>query len=225
MTLKFLAVTSVPRLFWSAPEPFTLRPGLVPLGFLLTGLFLFGIGEALLVSAGLGVSPWTVFAQGLMMVTGWSLGFATLVLSVLVLALWFPLRQMPGIGTIANLLMIAAVLQFVLPLLPIPNNLPLQLATCVAGVLMTGIGGAIYLIANLGPGPRDGLMTGLQRVTGRPIAHVRSSIEVSVVCIGWLLGGTAGLGTLLFAFGIGPCVALGLHIAQQLFPPVTNIQQ
>ena len=224
MTLKFLAVTSVPRLFWSAREPFTLRPGLVPLGFLLAGLVLFGLGEALLVSAGLGVSPWTVFAQGLMLVTGWSLGFATLILSMLVLALWIPLRQVPGIGTIANALMIAAVLQFVLPLLPVPDNLPSQLATCVAGVLITGVGGAIYLIANLGPGPRDGLMTGLQRITRRPIAHVRSCIEVSVVCIGWLLGGTAGLGTILFAFGIGPCVALALYIAQHLFPPHANDQ-
>lgn len=218
MTLKFLAVTSVPRLFWSSPEAFTLKPGFVPLIFLVIGLILFGSGEALLVSAGLGVSPWTVFAQGVTLHTGWSLGFATLVISVLVLALWYPLRQTPGVGTIANVLIIAAVLQFVLPVLPLPESLVWQLATCVAGVLITGFGGAIYLIANLGPGPRDGLMTGLQRTTKFPIAHVRSSIEVSVVGIGWLLGGTAGLGTVLFAFGIGPCIALSLHLAQRHFP-------
>lgn len=218
MTLKFLAVTSVPRLFWSSPETFTLKPGIVPMIFLLFGLVLFGVGEALLVSAGLGVSPWTVFAQGLTLHTGWSLGFATLITSVLVLALWYPLRQVPGIGTIANVLVIAAVFQFMLPVLPIPANLPWQLAACVGGVLITGVGGAIYLIANLGPGPRDGLMTGLQRATNLPIAHVRSSIEVSVVGIGWLLGGTVGLGTVLFAFGIGPSVAMALHVSQRLFP-------
>ena len=218
MALKFLSVTSVPRLFWSSSETFTLKPGYVPLLFLIVGLILFGLGEALLVSAGLGVSPWTVFAQGVTLHTDWSLGFATLVISMLVLALWLPLRQVPGIGTIANVLVIAAVLQFVLPVLPVPQSIFWQLLTCVAGVLITGIGGAIYLIANLGPGPRDGLMTGLQRVTTFPIAHVRSSIEVSVVGIGWLLGGTAGLGTVLFAFGIGPCVALSLYLAQHFFP-------
>ncbi len=186
--------------------------------YLLLGLGLFGLGEALLVSAGLGVSPWTVFAEGVTLRTNWSLGFATLVISLLVLALWIPLRQVPGIGTIANAIVIAAVLQFVLPMLPVPRTLPWQLATCVSGVLITGIGGAIYLIANLGPGPRDGLMTGLQRVTGYPIAGVRSALEVSVVGIGWLLGGTAGLGTVLFAFGIGPSVACALHLAARVFP-------
>lgn len=217
-TLSFLSVKTIPRLFWSSPAPFTLKPPRVSLLYLLLGLGLFGLGEALLVSAGLGVSPWTVFAEGVTLRTNWSLGFATLVISLLVLALWIPLRQVPGIGTIANAIVIAAVLQFVLPMLPVPRTLPWQLATCVSGVLITGIGGAIYLIANLGPGPRDGLMTGLQRVTGYPIAGVRSALEVSVVGIGWLLGGTAGLGTVLFAFGIGPSVACALHLAARVFP-------
>ena len=218
MALKFLTITSVPILFWSSPKAFTLRPGLVPLLFLIAGLCLFGLGETLLVSAGLGVSPWTVFAQGLTLHTAWSLGFATLVISLLVLALWLPLKQTPGIGTIANTLIIAAVIQFALPMIPVPDQLIWQLAMCVAGVLLNGVGGAIYLIANLGPGPRDGLMTGLQRATGFPIAPVRSTIEVSVVGIGFFLGGTAGLGTVLFAFGIGPSVAAALYFAARVFP-------
>ena len=221
--LKCLKVKSIPRLFWSSPEAFTLKPGLLPLLFLGLGLFVFGLGEALLVSAGVGVSPWTVFAQGLTLHTGWSLGFATLIISLLVLALWIPLKQVPGIGTVANAIIVAAVLQYLLPVLPVPDTMLWQLVMCVAGVLITGVGGAIYLIANLGPGPRDGLMTGLQRVTGYSIAPVRSSIEVSVVCIGWLLGGTAGLGTVLFAFGIGPSVAIALYLAEQIFSKSTDV--
>ena len=171
----------------------------------------------MLVAAAVGVSPWTVFAEGLTLVTGWSLGFATLIISLTVLALWVPLRQTPGMGTIANVIVIAAVFQFLLPLLPAPQSLFWKLVMCVSGILTTGIGGAIYLIANLGPGPRDGLMTGMQRMTGLPIAPVRSAIEITVVAIGWSLGGTAGLGTVLFAFGIGPSVACGLYVSQRLF--------
>lgn len=217
MAPKFLSVKSVPRLFWSSPQTFTYKPKVVSVAFLLFGLFLFGLGEALLITAGLGVSPWTVFAQGITVHVNWSIGFATLVISSLVLALWIPLKQTPGVGTIANILIIAAVLEFVLPVMPLPQTLTWQLITCVAGVLVTGVGGAIYLIANLGPGPRDGLMTGLQRLTDKPIANIRSAIEISVVCLGWMLGGTVGLGTVLFAFGIGPSVAYSMYLATILF--------
>ena len=171
----------------------------------------------MLVTAAIGVSPWTVFAEGITLITNWSLGFSTLFISLTVLALWIPLKQAPGLGTIANTVVIAAVFQFVLPLLPTPETLVWKLTLCISGVLVTGVGGAIYLIANLGPGPRDGLMTGLQRVTGFPIAPVRSAIEITVVGIGWGLGGTAGLGTVLFAFGIGPSVACALYMAQRMF--------
>lgn len=217
--MKLLSVKSVPVLSWSSPKALTLRPRLVSLLFLIFGLTIFGLGEAFLIAAGVGVSPWTVFAEGLTNVTGWSIGLATFVISVSVLVLWIPLKQTPGIGTILNALIIALVLEYLLPFLPRFDNLAAKIAFAALGVVITGLGGAIYLIANLGPGPRDGLMTGLQSVTGLPIATVRTGLEISVVVIGWLLGGTVGLGTVLFAFGIGPSVALGMLALQNIFGP------
>ena len=191
-----------------------MKPPLASVVFLVIGLVVFGLGEALLVTAGVGVSPWTVFAEGVTNVTGWSLGFATFVISVSVLILWIPLRQIPGIGTILNAIIIALVLEFLLPYLPRFETYLANAALALAGVLVTGFGGAIYLVANLGPGPRDGLMTGLQRVTRLPIALVRTLIELSVIAIGWTLGGTLGLGTVFFALGIGPSMAIGMQILQ-----------
>jgi hypothetical protein len=182
--------------------------------FLIIGLVVFGLGEALLITAGVGVSPWTMFAQGVTNVTGFSLGFATFVISAIVLILWIPLKQTPGIGTILNAIIIALVLEYVLPFLPIFETYVANVVMALVGVLVTGFGGAIYLVANLGPGPRDGLMTGLQAVTHRPIALVRMSIELTVVVIGWALGGTLGLGTIFFALGIGPAMAIGMQILQ-----------
>ena len=215
--LRFLKIKTVPTLFWSAPDPLTLCPPVMSLVLLVIGLVTFGLGEALLIASGAGVSPWTVFAQGVSLHAGWSIGFATFVISALVLLLWIPLRQKPGMGTILNIIIISVVLDVALPFLPRFDSLGLRLAEAAAGVVVTGIGGGIYLVANLGPGPRDGLMTGLQRVTGFPIAHVRGAIEVSVVIIGWLLGGVVGAGTLLFAFGIGPCVAASMSFLQLCF--------
>lgn len=212
MIFDFLRVKAVPQLFWSSPRVLTVRPPLISVVFLVCGLVLFGLGEAFLVAAGLGVSPWTVLAQGVVLQTGLSLGWATFWISAAVLALWLPLRQVPGLGTVLNAVIIALVLGWVVPHLPRFPDLISQIAYIVVGVLTTGLGGAIYLIANLGPGPRDGLMTGLQRITGLPIAWVRSGLEISVVVAGVLLGGVFGLGTLLFAFGIGPAVALGLFL-------------
>jgi len=191
-----------------------MKPPLASVVFLAIGLVVFGLGEALLVTAGVGVSPWTVFAEGATNVTGWSLGFATFVISVSVLILWIPLRQIPGIGTILNAIIIALVLEFLLPYLPRFETYLANAALALVGVLVTGFGGAIYLVANLGPGPRDGLMTGLQRVTRLPIALVRTLIELSVIAIGWTLGGTLGLGTVFFALGIGPAMAIGMQILQ-----------
>lgn len=185
---------------------------------LVLGLFLFGLGEALLVAAGVGVSPWTVFAQGVTHQTSWSLGWATFVISVAVLLLWIPLKRIPGLGTVLNTIIVALVLQYALPYLPHPDNTLVSFLQAAAGVLITGAGGAIYLIANLGPGPRDGLMTGLQELTSLPIAQVRAALEISVVAMGWMLGGSVGIGTLMFAFGIGPSLALGLHAAGKYFP-------
>ena len=214
---KFLSVKAVPSLFWSSPKALTLTPPLVSVFFLVIGLILFGLGEALLVAAGVGVSPWTVLAQGIMQVTDWSIGFATFFTSVVVLFLWVPLRQMPGIGTVLNAVIISLVLEFVLPFLPTFDHFLLKLAEATLGVLVTGFGGGLYLIANLGPGPRDGLMTGLQKVTDIPIAWVRSGIELTVIAAGWALGGTVGLGTVLFALGIGPSVAASMYGLKSLF--------
>lgn len=215
MNFDFLKTKDVPILGFSSPVRLTFRPPLRSFVALVMGLFVFGLGEACLVAAGIGVSPWTVFAQGLMVQTGWTLGWATFVISAGVLALWWPLKQVPGIGTVMNAVIIAAVLEFVLPWLPHPNHPALQIPYALLGVMVTGLGGAIYLIANLGPGPRDGLMTGLQQATGQPIARVRSGLEVSVVVLGVLLGGTFGIGTLLFAFGIGPALALWLYLGRR----------
>ena len=208
---------AVPKLFWSSPNALTIRPPITSVVVLIFGLLLFGLGEALLIASGVGVSPWTVFAQGVTNVTGWSVGFATLVVSICVLLLWIPLRQTPGLGTILNIIIIALVLDNALPYLPKFDQLGLKVVEGIVGVIITGFGGALYLIANLGPGPRDGLMTGLQSRTNLPIAWVRSAIELSVVAFGWSLGGIVGVGTLLFAFGIGPSVAVFLYGLQCAF--------
>ena len=219
---EFLRVRSVPTLFWTSPARLTLFPAPVSALFLVLGLIIFGLGEALLVAASSGVSPWTVLAQGVVVQTGWSLGFATLIISFSVLALWIPLRQVPGLGTILNALIIAAVLEYALPWIPTPSNGISGLLLAMTGVVITGLGGAIYLIANLGPGPRDGLMTGINEKTGWPIAGIRSGLEVFVVVLGVALGGQFGVGTLLFALGIGPAVALGLHLCKRLFGSFTQ---
>jgi uncharacterized membrane protein YczE len=184
---------------------------------LVVGLVIFGIGEALMIASSVGVSPWTVLAQGITNITGWSVGLATFVVSFIVLLVWVPLRQTPGIGTVLNIIIISVVLDLALPFLPQFESLTLRVAEAAVGVIVTGIGGGIYLIANLGPGPRDGLMTGLQRLTGFPIAGVRSAIEISAVLLGWLLGGVVGVGTILYAFGIGPCVAASMYMLLKAF--------
>ena len=215
--MRFLKIKSVPTLFWSAPKPLTVKPPLVSLMMLIIGLILFGLGEALLIASGAGVSPWTVFAQGFSKVTNWSIGLSTFTISFFVLLFWVPLRQTPGVGTVLNIIIISLVLDLSAPNLPVFETSAMRLAEAALGVIITGFGGGIYLIANLGPGPRDGLMTGLQRQTGRPLATVRSVIEISVVMLGWSLGGVVGLGTLMFAFGIGPCVATSMLFLQFCF--------
>ena len=213
---KFLSVKSVPKLFWSSPKALTISPPPISVLFLVIGLVLFGLGEALLVASGAGVSPWTVLAQGLNQVTSWSIGYSTFIISLIVLFCWIPLKQVPGIGTILNAIIIALVFEYILPILPTFENPLLKIAEAILGVLVTGFGGALYLIANLGPGPRDGLMTGLQKLTNFPIAWVRSGIEITVIFIGWNLGGIVGIGTIIFAFGIGPAVALSMHMLEKI---------
>ena len=217
LKLRFLSVKKVPTLSWSSPKALTIRPPIKSLLILIAGLIIFGFGEALLIASGVGVSPWTVLAQGITNITGWSIGFATFMTSLFVLICWVPLKQKPGVGTVLNAIIIALVLDYFLPYLPTFDNLALRIVEASIGVLVTGFGGGIYLIANLGPGPRDGLMTGLQRMTNYPIAWVRSGIEVTAIATGWSLGGSVGIGTVLFALGIGPSVAASMYGLNSIF--------
>ena len=214
---QIFTIKEVPSVKWSSELPLNMRPKLKTLLMLIVGLFLFGLGEAILISSGLGVSPWTVLAQGLALNLEISIGMATFIVSIVILVLWIPLKQTPGIGTVLNAIIIASAIDLTLPYLPVPEIFLLKLAQACIGIMIVGIGSGIYLISNLGPGPRDGLMIGLQKVTNLPVAAVRAFLEISVVSIGWYLGGTVGVGTLLFAFGIGPCVALGLFLVDKIF--------
>ena len=213
----FKLIKNIPKNSWSSKEPLNFKPKIKTVLFLIFGLFLFGLGETLLLASHAGVSPWTVLAEGISIYTSISVGWSTFWMSLSVLLLWIPLKQKPGIGTILNAIIIALVLDYTLPYLPNPENYGFKVLQVIIGVLITGLGSGFYLISNLGPGPRDGLMTGVQRITGKPIALVRGTIEVSVVFFGWLLGGTAGLGTIIFALGIGPAVALGIYFVSKNF--------
>ena len=212
LMFDFVKIGEVPKTSWSSEKALNFKPKLITLAALIIGLFLFGLGEALLVTSQMGVSPWTALAQGLSNVTESGLGLATFIISVFVLLLWIPLKQRPGIGTILNAIIISLTLHYAIPFMPIFEQNILRIVQAILGVFVTGLGGGIYLIANLGPGARDGLMTGMQRITNFPIAWVRSSIEIMVLTVGWLLGGVIGLGTIIFALGIGPCLAISLTI-------------
>ncbi|WP_293466966.1 hypothetical protein [Phenylobacterium sp.] len=173
---------------------------------LLLGLSLYGASMALMVRAGLGLDPWDVFHQGLAGRVGLSIGLVVNIVGAGVLLLWIPLRQWPGIGTIANVLVIGTAMDLSLLVLPDLDGLPVRGAGLALAVVANGVAGALYIGAGLGPGPRDGLMTGLARRTGWPIRRVRTGIELTVLAAGWLLGGTLGVGTVLYAFAIGPLV-------------------
>lgn len=217
MTLDIFKVRRVPVVDWSSETPLTMTPRVVTLFWLILGLIVFGLGEAVMIAANAGVSPWTVLAQGIGVTFEISIGTATLLVGVAVLLLWIPLRRMPGIGTILNIIIIAGVLEYALPYMPVATTLTERIGGAVIGVLIVGVGSGFYLVANLGPGPRDGLMTGLQQVTNAPIAWVRLSIEVTVTAIGWGLGGVVGLGTVLFAVGVGPAVSVALYLVAFVF--------
>ena len=213
----FLKIKKIPKVKWSSEKPFNFRPKFSTFFFLCFGLSLFGLGEGLLIVSFTGASPWSVLAQGISLNVNLSIGTITLLISIAVLILWIPLGQKPGMGTIFNALIIAIMIDLCIKYVPTPSNYIHQLLLAVISVIMVGIGGGIYLVSNLGAGPRDGLMIGLQKLTNFPIAVVRGTLEISVVSIGWYLGGTVGVGTLLFAFGIGPCVALGLYLVDKTF--------
>ena len=213
----FLKIKKIPKVNWSSDKPYNFRPKFPTFFFLCFGLTLFGLGEGLLIVSFTGASPWSVLAQGLSININLSIGTITLLISVVVLILWIPLGLKPGMGTIFNALIIAFMIDLCIKFVPTPTNYINQLLLAVLSVLAVGIGAGIYLISNLGAGPRDGLMIGLQKLTNLPISVVRGTLEISVVSIGWYLGGKVGIGTLLFAFGIGPCVALGLYLVDRIF--------
>ena len=213
----FLKIKKIPKVKWSSEKPFNFKPKFSTFFFLCFGLSIFGLGEGLLIVSFTGASPLSVLAQGISLNVNLSIGTITLLISIAVLILWIPLGQKPGMGTIFNALIIAIMIDLCIKYVPTPSNYIHQLLLAIISVIMVGIGGGIYLVSNLGAGPRDGLMIGLQKLTNFPIAVVRATLEISVVSIGWYLGGTVGVGTLLFAFGIGPCVALGLYLVDKTF--------
>ena len=213
----FLTIKKIPKTSWSSKKPLNLKPKFWTFLYLCLGLALFGLGEGLLIVSFTGASPWSVLAQGISLNVNLSIGTITLFISLGVLLFWLPLKQKPGIGTILNALIIAMMIDICIKFVPTPENYISQLILAIVAVFTVGFGGGIYLVANLGAGPRDGLMVGLQKKTNMPIAAVRAFLEISVVTVGWYLGGTVGLGTLLFAFGIGPAVALGLFLTEKIF--------
>ncbi|MDA9669296.1 hypothetical protein N9T58_00820 [bacterium] len=213
----FLKIKNIPKVSWSSDKPLNLKPKFSTSFFLCFGLIIFGLGEGLLIVSASGASPWSVLAQGLFLNIGFSIGLITIFISIAVLFLWYPLKQKPGIGTILNALIIGLIIDVCIRYVPTPEYYINQVLLGAIAVVTVGLGGGIYLVANLGPGPRDGLMIGLQKKTNLPIAVVRAFLEISVMSIGWYLGGTVGIGTLLFAFGIGPCVALSLFLVGKTF--------
>ena len=208
----FLTIKKIPKVSWSSKKPLNLKPKLTTFLFLCFGLSLFGIGEGLLLVSYIRASPWSVFAQGISLHVDYSIGLITFFTSLVVILLWVFLSQKPGIGTILNAVIIAIMIDVCLKYIQTPDHIVAKFLLGFFAVIIVGIGSGFYLIANLGPGPRDGLMTGLQAKTKLPIAVVRGFLEITVVSIGWYLGGTVGFGTLIFAFGVGPAVAFGLYV-------------
>ena len=191
---------------------------------LFIGLVLYGATMALMLRAALGLDPWDVFHQGLAEQFGLSIGKVVNLVGLVVLLLWVPLKQRPGVGTVANVILIGTAMDMTLAVLPPIEGLALQIAALVVSVVANGIAGALYIGAGLGPGPRDGLMTGLARRTGWSLRIVRTGIELTVLGLGWLLGGTVGVGTLLYAFTIGPLVQVFLPMVT-IRDPKSNTQE
>jgi uncharacterized membrane protein YczE len=202
---------TIPHTSWTAKSRWSLTPKTLMVLFI--GLALFGIGEALLIQSTIGNSPWSVFAQGLSLQTPLSIGQSTAVTSVAVLALWIPLKERPGFGTLANIAVISVFIQIGVDHIPlVESNFALQLFYVLIGIGLVGLGSAIYITCGLGPGPRDGLMTSLHKKTGVRIARVRLSIEICVLIAGSALGGSVGIGTAMFALFIGNSIATNLNL-------------
>ncbi len=213
--LRFLTPhKTIPHTPWRADHRWQLSPARIAILFF--GLAIFGLGDSLLVQGNVGNAPWTVFAQGLSIKTGWALGISTLVISICVLLLWIPLREKPGFGTLSNILLIASFIQIGVSIFPLQHSLTMGVLFDLIGIALVGIGSALYITCGLGPGPRDGAMTGIHQRTGVRVGRVRLGIEVTVLVIGWIMGGTVGVGTLLFALLIGHSIAISLGVVARL---------
>jgi uncharacterized membrane protein YczE len=191
---------------WSPSVVIPRLPGLI------LGLVLFGLGIAVMVQADMGLGPWEVFHQGISRLTGIPLGTVSILVGIPILAAWWPLGERPGVGTVINILLIGTATNIGIGLIPSPDEVAVRVAMMLGGVVTIAIGSGLYLASDLGPGPRDGLMTGLHLRFGWSIRRARTAIELSVLLMGWLMGGNVGLGTVVFALGIGPLVQLALRV-------------
>lgn len=205
---------TIPDTPWRAKHRWQLSPARVAILFF--GLAIFGLGDSLLIQAKNGNAPWTVFAEGFSMRFGLDIGVSTFIISVCVLLIWIPLREKPGFGTLSNIVLIALFIQIGTTIFPEMSYLPWQIGYDLLGIALVGIGSALYITCGLGPGPRDGAMTGIHRVTGIRISRVRMGIELTVVLVGGLMGGTLGIGTVLFALLIGESIAISLGVVARL---------
>lgn len=212
---EFLAPhKTIPQTPWRASHRWQLSISRVAI--LWFGLAIFGLGDSLLIQGGIGNAPWTVFAQGLSLKTGISIGLSTFIISIFVLLIWIPLKERPGFGTLSNIVLIATFIEVGISIFPKQHSLPTGIAFDLAGIALVGIGSSLYITCGLGPGPRDGAMTGIHNRTGIRVGRVRMGIEITVLVIGFFLGGTVGLGTLLFATLIGESIAISLGVVARL---------
>lgn len=210
---------TIPHTPWRAESTWSLGLGryhLERLLILIFGLTIFGLGDAFLIMSTLGNSPWTVLAEGISLNTPLNIGESTFIISVFILLLWIPLRQKPGFGTLANIVVIATAIELGLHIIPSTENLSLQLFYIFFGITLVGFGSALYITCGLGTGPRDGLMTGLHYKTGVRVGRVRLAIEIIALSVGALLGGSLGIGTALFALLIGQSVAISLGVVDRI---------
>ncbi|CAN1507969.1 COG2364 Predicted membrane protein [Candidatus Nanopelagicaceae bacterium] len=205
---------TVPQTPWTAKSRWELSP--LRVSVLFFGLFIFGLGDSLLIQSEIGNAPWSVLAQGISHRLDITMGWSTFAISSLVLLLWIPLREKPGFGTLSNIALIAAAIQVGVTVFPTPDSYFVGIIYCLIGIGMVGVGSSLYITCGLGPGPRDGLMTALHHRSGIRIGRVRLGIEGSVLVMGWLLGGTVGLGTLLFATLIGQSIAVALGVVSRV---------
>ncbi len=205
---------TVPITPWRADHRWQLSPSRVAILFF--GLAIFGLGDSLLVQGDVGNAPWTVFSQGLTYKTGLSIGWATAIISIFVLLIWIPLNEKPGFGTLSNIVLIAAFIEIGTHIFPKQTSTLAGVVFALVGIAMVGLGSALYITCGLGPGPRDGAMTGIHFKTGIRVGRVRMGIELVVLTIGWLMGGRVGIGTALFALLIGQSVAIFLGMVARL---------